>query len=369
MRITFFTACLAFSTYAQAADLTVESTAGYDSNPFRLSDSFSPDGSALWRNRATLRSNSDNPWLFRLDGLNYTYGSESDADSTAFDVGLGRRFWLEDNAQDLVFTLGYRQSNRNFVSRFQGDVYQVRGESAGDRYDYERAYAEVRYDRKLKDRNSYQIRLRLRDQSYDDFSDLGLSRLDYQSAELRLRWQGYLNSKFRYRLYAEFSQREFDDRRAQSATGSRLAGTDLEYDAVEFGFDGRYRLSKDVLLYTRLGWAQREDNGGGFFDTDTLNGSARLRWALGNDRLVWLSAYYRDLGYDRDDITTDLENDGEAPSTKGWRFVATYEQPLMETSRGRFDWISHVRYFRDQSDLRQYEFDRWTIETGLKFRF
>lgn len=369
MRIKLFTACLAFSAYTQAMDLTIESTVGHDSNPFRLSDDFSPDSSAFWRNRVTLRSDRDSTWLYEIDGLNYSYSNENDADSSQVDVEFGRRFWLDDETQDLVLKLGYRQSDRTFVSRFQGDVYEVQGESVGDRYDYDRVYAEVKYDKKLKGRNAYQLRLRLRDQSYDDFSDLNLSRLDYQSAELRLRWQGYLSSKLRYRLYGELSMRDFDDRRAQSVNGERLAGTDLEYDAFEFGIDSRFRVAKGVYLYTRLGWSQREDNGGGFFDTDTLTGSARLRWSLSEGRLVSLSAYYRDLEYDRDNITTDLENDAEAPSTRGWRFVASYEKQLMDSEYGRLDWISHLRNYSDQSDLRQYEFDRLMVETGLRYRF
>ena len=358
---------LAFPSVSHSAELTLETAGGVDSNPFRLSDTFPVDSEVYWKNRLSFEVGESSPWEWRFSATDWRFPGDDRADATVTTTRLGRLIELGESDHTLNLSAGARINDRTFVSRSQGDVYTTGGQEAGERYNYDRWDISADFDFRFKNRRTLQLDFEYRDQDYDDFTDLGISNLDYRAIDLELTWQAYLNKQFRYRLILDVNHRDYDDRRSKTQAGTDIPGSDSEYDSLGFSVQGRYRLSDRSYLYTTIGYSEREDNGGGYYDTDALTASIRYRYRWPSDATLWVSAYYRDLDYARGALLQDVENDAEPPSTAGWRMVVTYDHPLKKYERGTLSWFTNARYHNYRSDRSIYEYDRWTWEVGLRF--
>jgi hypothetical protein len=352
----------------RAVELEINSSLGIDSNPFRLNDLFPAQDETFWRNDVDIGFGEASPWYLDLRVIDTQYTSNEPGDTTLFDSRLGYEGLYGESEHTFDLSVGGRSNDSTYVSRVTGDVYQVSRQDAGDRYDYYRWDVQGEFKFKLADRRSILLNLDYREQDYEDYDELGISDLDYKSFELELGWQDYWSADFRYRIYANFNRRDYDDRRARSLDGMKIPRSDSEYEVARIVFDTRYRLSRGTFLYASVRYGERKDNGGGYYDSETFSGSVRYRKQFNsNGGVFWFSLYYRDLSYDRGDFAQNIENEAEPPSSQGWRAVMSYERPVKSWAKGKLSWFANARYYDYDSGRQIYEYDRWTMETGLKY--
>jgi len=360
---------LGFAAIGQAAELQVTSGLGYDSNPYRLSDAHSVESDSFWRNSVKASVGKKKNWFASGRLQHDSYLDNSDADQTNWQVKVGYKGRFSPAKHFYRVSLEYRDSDKTYVSRFSGKPYSVGGISATDRYDYQRwaPKAELYYN--LSKHQQLQFKLNYRQQDYSDYTNLGLSDLDFSQAGGYIGWRHKLSKKTQLTVFGDYQQRDYDNRLAKDIDGDDIAGLTSEYTYKQLGVKARYKLSKATTVSARVDYTDRQDNGDGYYDTETFHASLQFKRITANKGELSAGIDYRDLGYTRSDINDDLEQEGEAPSTKGYRIKAGYKMPAFTLGQYPVIWYNRFSYEDYDADVKQYVYDRMKIETGLQVKF
>ena len=356
------------SSSAMGAELRVTSTLGHDTNPFRLSDNFLSAPQSYWNNSVDYKLEDISSWFVQL-GYDKKQSELDTADSTSSLARVGYKTAFSKSEHELEFSLTRRSLDTSFVSRFTGDLFEAGGLPAGDRYDYRRwtAQADVRF--KLSKSQQLIVGLEHRLQDYTDLGALGISNLDYDHSSIELTWQNDQTKWMRYSLAADLGSRSYDSRLASDFLGFPIFGLTSEYDYAGLSIKTRFKPDKYSRVYANISYQTRSDNADGFNDTESLIGQLRYAHRTADKSTFVASLVYRDLTFDRAGILTDLEIEGESPSSSGWQLSLSYQLPLLKQNGIPISWLAKYSYYEFSAELSAYEYERSVLETGLIFDF
>lgn len=353
----------------QAAEIDLKTGIGHDSNPFRLTDSLPVNADTYWHQAVRIDLGKDTSWIGQLNLRRNIYQDIDAADHRTIDARAGYKGTFSDGVHDYRLSLAYRDQDKSYVSRFSGLPYAVGGTSASDRYDFSRWHPRADVNFQIAKGQTLQVRLEHRDIDYEDYLDLGLTDLDYHQTGVRLGWKHRLNREFRYELFSDVQHREYENRLAKDDRGNNISDKHSQYRYLTLGAKMRYRLARQTYVYLGLKMIDRNDNGGGYYDTETYRGSVLLRRILPTKSEWSLSLRYSDLNYDRKDTNGDLENDAETPSTDGFGAVARYTRPLFTLGDAPVEGYVQLNYDDYDAEIDAYAYDRTRFESGLKVTF
>ncbi|MCG8413023.1 MAG: hypothetical protein MI746_02290 [Pseudomonadales bacterium] len=349
-----------------AAEFELGSGLGFDSNPYRLNDSLPVDEEGFVSSEARLRLGEGRGVSADFRVINDSYIDDSRGDRTLIISNLSWENQFSDSEHEIRLSLNDRRLDRTYVSRLSGDTYAVRSTPAGDRYNYDRQSLRAQLEFNLAGRNQLLLDLDARTQNYEDFPTLSLVNLDYDQWSAEVTWRNFWTSRLRVDFVGEISNRDYDSRELRSLDGAIIPGSRSRYDYTRLAINSRIRTGPRTYLYLNISNNLRQDNGPGYYDTDDLSGSVRLRHQTSFDGVLNLSTNYRDLTYDRSSNTFDLETEVEAPDSRGWRWSFSYEQPLGERFGANWFWFAEAAYFDYDSGRSIYIFERETYQTGLR---
>lgn len=352
-----------------AADFELGSGLGFDSNPYRLNNSLPVDEEAFISSEARLRLGEGEGFSADFRVINDSYIDDNRGDRTLIISNVAWEKQFSENEHEVRISLNDRRLDRTYVSRISGDSYAVRNTFAGDRYNYDRQSLRAQLNFNLPGRHQLLVDLDSRTQNYEDFPTLGLVNLDYDQWSAELTWRNFWTSRLRIDFVGEISNRDYDSRELRALGGAIIPGSRSRYDYTRLAINTRLRTGPRTYLYLNASSNLRQDNGPGYYDTDDLSGSIRLRHQTSFDGVLNVSANYRDLNYDRTSNTFDLETEVEAPDSRGWRWSLNYEQPLGDRFGANWFWFAEAAYFDYESGLNIYVFERETYQTGLRIEF
>ncbi len=350
-----------------ANELEVEVGIGYDSNPFRLNDALFSTSSDTFLSTELEGELELGNLSLEADVEQRTYSDDDRADTTRFEAEVEYEQQLS-KVVELEAGIEFVSSDRSYVSRFSGDTFRFGGVNAEDRYDFTRWEPSARVTAKLSDQHRLRLTLSHRQQDYDDFTAIGLSNLDYDQTNIEAQWRYRPIDAFTITPELELSQRDYDDRPAADSAGADIPGSTLSYDYVGVGLRLRYELSDKTTISPRINFVQREDNGGGFYDTDDLRVAVSLNHKPAKNQRLYMVLSYSDLEYSRAN-TTNIEEDSEAPSRSGWRIRVSYEQPVLQLADEHLIGFVNLQAEDFDADLREYQYDRYQATVGVKYSF
>ncbi|MEO0369630.1 MAG: hypothetical protein AAF197_12745, partial [Pseudomonadota bacterium] len=306
-------------------------------------------------------------FYFGAEINSYEYIDADDADYRVLEVDTGFKGKLQ-NKHRWRLGVDLRDSDKTYVSRFSAQPFTFRGQDASDRYDYERLQPYAKLDWKLSADTELELELAWRDQDYTDLTNLGLTNLSYQQWMLEASLEHDLSDKLVVSTFAEYRDREFDQRLAEDANGNDLPNTNSSYQYASVGFGLKYEFNDSTKISAKISYLDRSDNGGGFYEYDDFKASLWLRHK-GNSKDKWtLYLLYGDLEYSRDIAINDpsFEANDEAPSRDGLSATLEYERELTTLWGGELNWYTSLRFYDYSSPNPVYTYDRLKIETGFK---
>ena len=368
---TFSLAILAASSSASATVLTVNSGIGLDSNAFRLNQEFETEQQAYLNNSIRLRSDFKSPFVFNLSYANKTYLDDDRADTTT----TGFTFGYKGKWQALKYqiSLGHRDFEKTYVSRFSGDVYTSKGEDFPDRYNFARLTPKMSLEYKLNKQHSLLLSGEYRETDYHDYSEFGLSNLDYSQWIGAAGWKYKPTKSFTSILNFDLQQREYDGRLAKDKDGKNIEGLTSVYDYWGVDWTGRHRFSKQTQLSLSASYTDKSDNASGYYDTEYLTLGARLRHKTDSDTQISASFMYTDLKYlrgsIRDNSESDIETNDELPDNNGFVSRLSIDKPFWSNGKNQAKFYLSGTYYQYDSGIKQYTYDRYKVETGIKLRF
>lgn len=362
---------LILSTQLQADPIKVniQSGLGFDSNPFRLSSSFSSPDEFYWFNNLELHTELNQSLSFKLGVRDMHYLDNKDASTQRLDGKISYQQKLTDCKCEMSASIAYRDYDKTYISRFTGERFAFGGGDASDRYDYRQILPALNFTYAASKQHNFSTQLTYVDREYQDYSALGLSNLDYQEYKLHSQWQYKPNKVSRYQFFAELQKRNYDQRLAVDASGDSIAGLISEYTYWKLGLKTRFKLASGQWLYANLNVRERTDNGGGYFDTGTTQGSLRYYARIADETTVNISVRFNDLDYSRGQLTENIENQDETPSYQGWTYQARVQSKLWEFDKLPLLGYVSINYQDISADLAAYIYDRTRIEAGFKIEF
>lgn len=348
-----------------AAEVSFESKVGYDDNPFRLNtDLFSISSDTFVQSQLKLGFEKQG-FQASLRASDKTYENDSRADEQRLSAGISYQLDLPAK-MNLSLGVDFNQQDRSFVSRFSGDTFMARGQSGADRYDYQRIQPSLQWQMKPHKKHKLSLELAHRQQRYEDLTALGLFSLDYDQTQSTLLWRYQFAKTWRISPELYYAERDYKTRPAEDAEGENIEGLVLHYTYVGAGAELRYKPSRKLQFRWALNAQRRVDNGGGFYDTDTVGGSFRLIYKPKKYHRSELRVTYSDLDYKRN-VTTDVEANSETPSRSALRFKATHERPLFKIAKQPLMLELESNLEAHNAELVQYQYDRYRLTVGLNY--
>lgn len=355
-----------------SADTSGQFVLGYDNNPFKLSDALSPDEAMYldvllrWEQPIAagfgvdLRANTTKFEQSSDDASQTTYSAALNYEAS----GVAWGHMVETN-----YRLRYTDQDQTYVSRITGQVGSFSGTDTPDRYDATRWEIRARADVTIDDHLSLRLQAEGRDKTYDDYTWLGLSNLNYAqfAGEATLRYRP--NSANDIRVGGNYGERQYDDREGRDMTGTFVPGTNLEYTFAGFDASWKFDLTDRQDILGAYSYATREDNVSGYFDTTSQVYSVRYRRKVLDNQRVVAKLAYTDYSYDNLTSAAIIDNEEPVGPKEGFRSSLAYEYVLdvpSETEWTVFAEISHEDY---DSANAAYTYSRTVGFIGIETRF
>ena len=355
-------------------DFDVRVAGGYDSNPLRLNRNVSSSVFGRLRLRYDLSHRiTKRRRVFadaRLSASSYDI-EEADRQDGRITLGL-RDSSIKLGTGRMPVRLGARFGFRRltFVDQATGAEETSSGAPIGDRFDanwYE-GFTGLRVG--VTESTTLTLNAEAKVQDYvDDFTELGIDRLDYTQYAVEPGLRQKLGGGFSARLDVPVKLRVYEDRRAEDLLGNDIAGSDLKY----FYYGGEARLTlrdgKRLRLTAGTSAEQRVDNESGIDDRTTIAVYGRGRFVSSEGAQWTFGVKWSRRAFDEIDVgAVDGLNDGGRVK-EGVRARASYSHPIVRTGaidlnaflRGRYETFSN-------SDV-DFEYDRYQASAGLRLKF
>ncbi|MDH5629220.1 MAG: hypothetical protein OEY96_03590 [Gammaproteobacteria bacterium] len=313
-------------------DVDIDMRYGNDSNPHKLADTLSPKSeSYVATNVAYSANNKEIYFKAELDSESY---SDSTADVTTIDLSVGYEsdFKLKGTPYKYDVSLDYKIRDKTFVSNSTGQEASSGGQLIGDRFDSDTLDFNAEATYVAKSNLIYDLSYQFRSKSYEDFSALGLTNLDYSQHEIGLDMEYPTSDQVKFLTAIHYRMREYDNREAKDLTGAFIANTNLEYDYVDFEFGFLSKVGK-TRWKTTIGQTNRSDNELGYYDSSSLNFDISVRHKFGKKHTFRADFKYKDYEYDnRVDINQVTLNE-ETKARDGWSLDLDYQFPVTKWSK------------------------------------
>lgn len=364
---------------ALAADgeVTLRLTAGYDTNPNRVSHAGEPAGMfSEQRLDATLRFAPERRagWFLDLRArqrLHESSVADADARSALVSTGVDLKP-VDGRRRSLSLRLGARGATyeTTFVDPETGRVFEYApsGDPSAvptplpERFDYRSgaAFADLRW--RVKRRVRLSLDTSLEDRDYlEDYESAGLDSLDFRALSIE---PGVLFRAGRIvTVHAALptSRRDYDDRPALDSGGAPVAGTSREYRFQGLRLAFTVRPSKSLRLRADVRRTDRTDRYAGHYDSQADTVYLWLERSFGER--AELELYVSRTRYDYDNAAVPDDPTGLARGGRFATMLSRYERALRPGLR----LFAEVGSQSGDNHDPALSYDREWVQTGLQY--
>ena len=360
---------LAPGAYAQVT-ATIE--AGYDDNPFKLSDQLNNDEGAFVDAELRIEQPLGNGFAIdaRANHLMYD-NNDQDADRTDYSATLEYEFdgELFDNPAEYLLHGRLTGTNRTFVSRISGDVGVFGGQQIADRFDHNSIELRGRLDLETSEQTLLRLQLDGRNRRYEDLTNLGLSNLDYSQIIANAQWRYRPSDAHDIRLGASLGQRSHDNREGRDLNGNFVTGSNLDFTFVGASASWKFEFAEGQDIRISYDFDTREDNVAGYFDTTRHKLTLRYRYRPDKKNRFGAQIAYSDFDYDNIPASAIVNNEENLGPNDGFRAALSYDRKLFDDDE-RSVWLQTDITFDDfESPNTNFTYDRSMFKAGIKVEF
>lgn len=359
-------------TPAALAQITATVEAGYDDNPFKLSDQFNNDEGAFVDTELRLEQALGNGFAIdaRVSHLAFNNNNQ-DADRTDYSATLEyeTRSELFGSPAEYLFHGRLTGSDRTFVSRSTGLVGVFGGEQIADRFNHNSFELRGRVDLETSEQTMVRLQLDARNRKYEDLTNLGLSNLDYSQIFASAQWRHRPSDAHDLRLDVSLGQRNHDNREGRDLNGNIVAGSNLDFSFVGAGASWKYEFAEGQDIRIAYDFDNREDSVAGYFDTTRHRLALRYRYRPDKKNRFGAQVTYSDFEYDNIPSSAIINNEENVGPNNGIGASLSYDRKLFDDD-DRSVWLeTDISYNDFDSPNANFVYDRTVFKTGIKVEF
>lgn len=354
------------STNTSAFGLDLQVAPGYDENPYQLADDFSPNGGWFVDTELKAKHYFDD---FRLRGKvkHRAYeGNLDDADKTEIklDGRYKKEYKIADKKAFSHLIVKYADKNQTYVKRSTGEVATKSGKSMGNRFDYDAWGGEIKTAVYFTDALKVGLELNYLNKDYEDINISGVSDLDNEEITISNDWNYAISEKTKVELVLSYKERDYDDKREKTLSGSKIAGSNLKYDYVTGSLALKQKLSSKLSTELKMKYEEKRDSGPGYYDTDEFKLSAEADYLFSETLNFTTNITYTDKDYENKSVT--YEDDGVHPAKDGYTVSAYLEKDLKQVAKMPMSLFTGIQYEDYDSVDDDFEYDRFQIFAGVE---
>lgn len=355
-----------------AVDVKLNMATGLDTNPFTLSDEFSPDSAFFVDAKVIAKHRAENGLGVKASWQERVYeGGESDADNRTVSLAgdIKRNTEIGNTKISYWARIKYSDYDKTYVSHLTGKVGESGGESLADRYDWNAWDTNAGISFEVNNEIDLDLSVDFRDRDYEDYQALGQSNLDYDHWSLKGRVTYSPDKENRLRASYRYREREYNNRLGKDLTGNDVAGSNLEYEYHLVNISWRHKFDKLQSMTLSAAYEMRDDNVSGYYDQ--TNKKVQISYAnkLSKTHRVNAKLAYKDYSYDNNEVLASLEGSEPINSKKGYALEVDYAYRLSDEEKNPWWLVASVSYEDYDSVNENYVYDRALFSMGIQKAF
>ena len=344
----------------------------YQSNPFRLSDSYT--GSRLINTRLSHEESFELPkrreiqLSGEIDHEHFLDVSEADNTFARIRGRLINRLKLGKRSASLLFTGDAGTKRYSYIDQRTGaPLATSRGQDIRERFAYNFFKPSAEFTYRWSRELSTGVFTAIERRDYvNDYDELGLEALDYTEITvqptLRFKTENSYSRAFVYQR-----QRDYDDRMIDNLQGRNIAGTSLSLTLHGYGVSHRREMTENWTLEAYLSGYRITDNGVGYSDMNATNLSITSNHRFNQSRSLDLIGRCS-VRNNENARFVDFEETEFGRERSGCQLTAGYEQPIRNENK-RLRWrVEATHGWEDNSEALR-SFDQWGISFGVNYRW
>lgn len=376
---TLILSCLGLFAGTANAEVKLSLSTGIDTNPYRFSEAFKDDVALYFDNRLKYTYENDSGFFA---GINLHSLSHNDAFDAAnkkrhsFNLGYRYKF---NKQHELKGMFRQGEYNKTYISRNTGQLAMVNGVSIADRYDFGWSDIKLDYNFKLNKKHKLYAGVDFQKKNYVDFTELGISDLDYDQLSIIGGWRFKPNKTVSTRLEFRSRTRDYVNKPNRDANGlipvvvpdpnngegDQVDPSLLSYDYQRIIGSAKFKINDNHKLDVSLMSESRTDGFEGYYDTDNTRYNIEWHWQLDEE-----SAIVNEIKNRVSESVTDLSEEEQEEEFSGFDFdgivyTLSYLFDIWEQKDTKID--GYVSLIHSDYDAGQpsYIYDRQQIEIGV----
>ena len=303
---------LLWAVHCAAFETAIAVDTGFDSNPYRISDDIGSESGLFVSTDLELGHIAEvatrGELFIETSGRFIKYDEDAEegdrfdgklafgyVDGTRSSGALGLKRKLE---------LEFGLTDRTYVDRATGLPAVSGTESIDNRYSHRDYAVKGRLDFKPENMEThgstrFLIRGKFAIKEYvDDYSNLGLTRLDYQAYTIEPGLRHKLSNWANLKVDFPITLRVYEDRRALDLTGAEIVDSDLEYTYFRWDVGVGFKIGESFEIEPSFTGYLRRDNEDGYHDATKYGVKLATEYFPNRDSAFSFSVGYGDRSFD-----------------------------------------------------------------------
>ena len=345
---------------------------GYDTNPLKVGDGIadaSAFGALSLRYAPTVRLSDAN--RLRADArLRLRKYEVSEADTQDAEIAVSLRSRGVPGFKRSTVGAAYAISRETLIDQSTGREETSAGQPVGTRFDYNTGELFGVLVPRTGESTTVRIGCGVEHRDYvDDFTTLGLDRLDFTQVRLEPSIEQEFGGGFSADIDVGMRASFYVDRRAEDAAEDDIPGSDLRYYYLTVGPSATQRFGDDLRFTLGVEYERRIDNEVGADNRTEIALRGRVRYDLSNDDRVSFDVKWSRRVSDEASLTTVFtEADNGGRRRQGYRVRGSYTHAL-EIGSFTADVFLRARYESFDNSDNDFDYNRVVVTGGLRKRF
>lgn len=356
---------------ARALELFLSGQVGFDSNPLKLADSFSPDDEIYLSADAYIKHRFENGFFVKAHMLERRYPWSGDADWNwaRFTPGYRSTFELDDKKIRYELWFDYTTFDLVYIDKDTGQPGVFNGASIADRFDSSYVDTNARFEHRTEADTRLEFGVQFRNKDYKNIEVNGLSDLDYRHDQIYFGAELRPDDKYRYSARYILTDREYLDRRADDLEGNDIPGTDLEFKFKTLELSYRYQPNEQFRLIISYSVENQEDNASGFWDAETDDLKAEFRFAVKENQTLDFRIRLREKAYEQNFDTSQISAEEESRDTDNRSIRLRFTERQIQRKTDELSYYLELESENVDSNDPNDEYDRLMLGAGILWQY
>ena len=357
--------------------VSLTSTLGLDSNPYRFSNQFKTQSekTQFLEHRLTAKYLFSPYWRTQVSLTDTHYqqsqnwGDQKKWSTSLFFKKVQKRKKKYQGRNQRIFNLKYEQFDKTYVSRLSGGLSSYAGTQLNKRYNYQQFTTQYEQHINLSKKSQWQYELAYKNKDYENYANAGISDLDYQALNIENRFQRFISKRQHQQWRLNLAHRQYANKLQKDIKGDDIKDTNLTYLDATLGYEHSWQSSRKHTASVSTEYMKRDDNSSGYYNSHESSITLGSKYRLAGKSYISSQYQYTNFAYERPSVQTSDTTTQEYGSHQKHRIKLKGRVNLNQYLPLDANLLLAYQYEQVNADKSQYQYSRHIVETGLRFKF